>query len=393
MGKAKYVFAQLLSFLDPFVFLRIAKKYDGDKYVKHFSCWNQLAVLMFGQLSNRESLRDVVLATQAHATKAYHLGFGKAATRSNLSKANNTRDYRIFEEFAYRVVAEAQHCRATDIFKLGGKVYAFDSTTIDLCLNVFEWALFRKKKGGVKVHTLYDIETQIPTFFHITPAKLHDTQAMDVIPYEENAFYIFDRAYNDFKRLHNIESVGAYFVVRGKKNNDFRPVCWKRRFPPGSGILSDAVGYMDGQLTRQKYPDKIRRIIYLDSDTQKKFIFFTNALDINPVMVAELYHQRWNIELFFKWLKQHLKIKKFWGESENAVRIQIYAAITTYCMMAIVQKKMRIKRSIYEMLQIASISLTDTTALKDLFEIPNHNIVKEQNGSEEPTLFDCLTFN
>lgn len=393
MGKAKYVFAQLLSFLDPFVFLRIAKKYDGDKYVKHFSCWNQLAVLMFGQLSNRESLRDVVLATQAHASKAYHLGFGKAATRSNLSKANNTRDYRIFEEFAYRVVAEAQHCRATDIFKLGGKVYAFDSTTIDLCLNVFEWALFRKKKGGVKVHTLYDIETQIPTFFHITPAKLHDTQAMDVIPYEENAFYIFDRAYNDFKRLHNIESVGAYFVVRGKKNNDFRPVCWKRRFPPGSGILSDAVGYMDGQLTRQKYPDKIRRIIYLDSDTQKKFIFFTNALDINPVMVAELYHQRWNIELFFKWLKQHLKIKKFWGESENAVRIQIYAAITTYCMMAIVQKKMRIKRSIYEMLQIASISLTDTTALKDLFEIPNHNIVKERNGSEEPTLFDCLTFN
>lgn len=393
MGKAKYVFAQLLSFLDPFVFLRIAKKYDGDKYVKHFSCWNQLAVLMFGQLSNRESLRDVVLATQAHATKAYHLGFGKAATRSNLSKANNTRDYRIFEEFAYRVVAEAQHCRVTDIFKLGGKVYAFDSTTIDLCLNVFEWALFRKKKGGVKVHTLYDIETQIPTFFHITPAKLHDTQAMDVIPYEENAFYIFDRAYNDFKRLHNIESVGAYFVVRGKKNNDFRPVCWKRRFPPGSGILSDAVGYMDGQLTRQKYPDKIRRIIYLDSDTQKKFIFFTNALDINPVMVAELYHQRWNIELFFKWLKQHLKIKKFWGESENAVRIQIYAAITTYCMMAIVQKKMRIKRSIYEMLQIASISLTDTTALKDLFEIPNHNIVKERNGSEEPTLFDCLTFN
>lgn len=393
MGKAKYVFAQLLSFLDPFVFLRIAKKYDGDKYVKHFSCWNQLAVLMFGQLSNRESLRDVVLATQAHATKAYHLGFGKAATRSNLSKANNTRDYRIFEEFAYRVVAEAQHCRATDIFKLGGKVYAFDSTTIDLCLNVFEWALFRKKKGGVKVHTLYDIETQIPTFFHITPAKLHDTQAMDVIPYEENAFYIFDRAYNDFKRLHNIESVGAYFVVQGKKNNDFRPVCWKRRFPPGSGILSDAVGYMDGQLTRQKYPDKIRRIIYLDSDTQKKFIFFTNALDINPVMVAELYHQRWNIELFFKWLKQHLKIKKFWGESENAVRIQIYAAITTYCMMAIVQKKMRIKRSIYEMLQIASISLTDTTALKDLFEIPNHNIVKERNGSEEPTLFDCLTFN
>lgn len=385
MNKGKYVFSQLLSFLDPFVFLRISKKYCGDKYVKTFSCWNQLAVMMFGQLSNRESLRDLVLATQAHANKAFRLGFGKAVTKSNLSKANNNRDYRIFAEFAYRVMSEARQCRATEIFKLGGKVYAFDSSTIDLCLSVFGWALFRKRKGGIKLHTLYDIETQIPTFFHITPARNHDTRAMDAIPYEENSFYIFDRAYNDFGRLFTINGVGAYFVVRGKKNNDFKPMRWKRRLP--AGVLSDAIGYMAGQLTMSKYPEKIRRILYLDPESGRTFIFFTNALDISPLKVAELYHNRWQIELFFKWLKQHLKVKKFWGVSENAVRIQIYTAVTAYCMMAIVQKKMDVQRSIYEMLQVVSVSLTDTVELKALFCKPNCNIVNELNDSSEPTLF------
>ena len=385
MNKGKYVFSQLLSFLDPFVFLRISKKYCGDKYVKTFSCWNQLAVMMFGQLSNRESLRDLVLATQAHANKAFRLGFGKAVTKSNLSKANNNRDYRIFAEFAYRVMSEARQCRATEIFKLSGKVYAFDSSTIDLCLSVFGWALFRKRKGGIKLHTLYDIETQIPTFFHITPARNHDTRAMDAIPYEENSFYIFDRAYNDFGRLFTIDGVGAYFVVRGKKNNDFKPMRWKRRLP--AGVLSDAIGYMAGQLTMSKYPEKIRRILYLDPESDRTFIFFTNALDISPLKIAELYHNRWQIELFFKWLKQHLKVKKFWGVSENAVRIQIYTAVTAYCMMAIVQKKMDVQRSIYEMLQLVSVSLTDTVELKALFCKPNCNIVNELNDSSEPTLF------
>lgn len=389
MHKGKYVFSQLLDFLDRNGFNYLARKYDGDKYVKHLTCYNQLAVLMFGQLSNRESLRDVVLATQAHAGKAFHLGFGRHVSKSTLAEANSKRDYRIFEEFAYKVVDEARRCRADEIFKLGGNVYAFDSTTIELCLETFSWAMYRKnqQKGGIKVHTLYDIETSIPTFFHITEANVNDVKAMDAIPYGENSFYIFDRGYNDFKRLYNIENVGAYFVVRGKKNNDFKPLKWSRRFPKDSGILSDAVGYMNGELTRQNYPDKIRRIIYWDKENGRMFIFFTNALDINPVMVAELYHQRWQIELFFKWIKQHLKIKKFWGTSENAVRIQIYSAITAYCMMAIVQKKMRLKRSIYEMLQIASISLTDTTHLRDLFALPNFSIVNELDGSTEPTLF------
>ena len=366
MNKGKYVFSQLLDFLDRNDFNYLARKYDGDKYVKQLTCYNQLATLMFGQLSNRESLRDVVLATQALAPKAYALGFGKFVTRSNLSKANNNRDYHIFEEFAYQVVAEARKCRATDIFSLGGNVYAFDSTTIELCLETFKWAIFRKhqRKGGIKVHTLYDLETSIPTFFHITEARVNVLNALDAIPYEEDSFYIFDRGYNDFK-----------------------PMKWTRRFPKGSGILSDAIGYMNSEQTRFKYPEKIRRITYLDEEQKLKFIFFTNALDISPMMVAELYHNRWQIELFFKWLKQHLKIKKFWGESENAVRIQIYTAITTYCMMAIVQKKMGIDRSIYEMLQLVSVSLTEKTPLDKLFGKPNYNIVNELDGSSEPTLF------
>ena len=211
--------------------------------------------------------------------------------------------------------------------------------------------------------------------------------AMDVIPYEEDSFYIFDRGYNDFERLFRINAIGAYFIVRGKKNNDFKPMKWTRRFPPGSGILSDAIGYMNGELTRGKYPERVRRIVYWDDEQKRKFIFFTNALDISPIMVAELYHNRWQIELFFKWLKQHLKIKKFWGESENAVRIQIYTAITAYCMMAIVQKKMGINRPIYEMLQLVSVSLTEKTPLDKLFGKPNYNIVNDLDGSSEPSLF------
>ena len=345
MSNGKLVYSQLLDFLDRNHFNYLVRKYDGDKYVKNFTCYNQLAVLMYGQLSNRESLRDVVFAAQALEDKAYRLGFGKNVSKSTLADANNKRDYHIFEQFAYHTVAEARECRASDIFKLGGNVYAFDSTTIELCLETFKWAIYRKnqRKGGIKVHTLYDLETSIPTFFHITEARVNDMNAMDVIPYEEDSFYIFDRGYNDFERLFRINAIGAYFIVRGKKNNDFKPMKWTRRFPPGSGI--------------------------------------------SPMMVAELYHNRWQIELFFKWLKQHLKIKKFWGESENAVRIQIYTAITAYCMMAIVQKKMGIDRPIYEMLQLASASLAEFKPLDKLFRKPNYNIVNELDGSTEPTLF------
>ncbi len=251
--------------------------------------------MMFGQLFNRERLREVVLATQALADKAYHWGFGEYASRSTLTDANNNLDYHIFEEFDYHTVIEARKCRAIEIFKLGGNVYAFDSTTIELCLETFKWAILREKqrKGGIKVHTLYDHETSIPTFFHITEGKVNDMNAIDLIPYEENSFYIFDRGYNDFARLFRGNVIGAHFIVRGKKNNDFKPMKWTRHFPPDSGILSDAIGYINSEQTRFKYPEKIRRIFYRDEKHQRKFILFTNALDISPIMVAKFYHNRW----------------------------------------------------------------------------------------------------
>ena len=228
MNTGSYVFAQMVKFLDEFVFLRIVKKYDGDKYVKHFSCWNQLLTLMFGQLTGKPSLRRFIIASAPIQKKFYSLGMGRNVTRSNLSKANNTRDYRIFEEFANHTVGVAQEMRIENIFKLGGKVYAFDSTTIDLCLSVYEWAHFRRAKGGIKVHTLFDLEAQVPTIFHITKAKLHDVNGMDAIPYEPGSFYVFDRAYNDFRRLHHIKEVGSFFVVRAKNPLKYQYVRWKR---------------------------------------------------------------------------------------------------------------------------------------------------------------------
>ena len=237
MNKDKYVFAQMVGFLDNFKFLRIVKKYDGNHYVKHFTCWNQLLTLMFGQLCNRESLRDLIVALNAHQEKCYHLGVGKHVTRSNLAKANENRDYRIFEDFAFYMMGEARNKRVNDIFQLNGNVYAFDSTTIDLCLKLFPWAKFRKYKGGIKVHTLYDVETQVPAFIHITEAKVNDVKAMDSISYESGSYYVFDRAYNDYKRLFKIHMKDSFFVVRAKTNIKSRVLRWKRRLL--KNILSD----------------------------------------------------------------------------------------------------------------------------------------------------------
>lgn len=238
MYNVKYVFSQLVTFMNRSKFNRIVEKYNGNRYVKHFTCWNQLLAMMYGQLCNRSSLRDLITILDAHSSKWYHLGLGRSVSKTNLAYANQNRDYRIFEEFAYYMVSEAWDKRKTKIFELQGNVYAFDSTTIDLCLAVFWWAKFRKKKGGVKIHTLYDVETQIPTFFHITTASVHDSKAMDVIPYEQGSYYIFDRAYNDFRRLFKIHTIEAFFVVRAKKNLQYKMVKWKRRLP--HNVLSDA---------------------------------------------------------------------------------------------------------------------------------------------------------
>ncbi len=386
MHKDKFVFSQLIVFLDRNKFNYIVRKHDGDKYVKHFTCWNQLLSLMFGQLSNRESLRDLIVALDAHHSKCYHLGMGRNVSRSSLARANQDRDYHIFEEYAYYLVNEARKKRVSDIFKLGGNVYAFDSTTIDLCLSVFWWAKFRKKKGGIKVHTLYDVETQIPAFFHITEASVHDSKAMNEIPYESGSYYIFDRAYNNFKMLYRIHQIGACFVVRAKKNLQYKPIKWKRRLP--KNVLSDMTIELTGFYPKQYYHEPLRLVRYWDEEQKREFVFLTNATHIFALQVAELYKNRWQVELFFKWLKQHLKIKKFWGTTENAVRIQIYTAICTYCLVAIVQHDMQLDRSTYEILQILSISLTDKTPLRDLFDKTKFQNDKERFEPDGQTLFD-----
>ena len=386
MNKEKYVFAQLISFLNEDKFRRIVNKFQGNRYIKHFTCWNQLLSLMFGQLSNRESLRDLIIALDAHHSKCYHLGIGRNVSRSSLSRANQYRDYHIFEEYAYYLINEARQKRATEIFKLGGNIYAFDSTTIDLCLAVFWWAKFRRKKGGIKVHTLYDVETQIPAFIHITEAAVHDSKTMKEIPYESGSYYIFDRAYNNFKMLYKVHQIDAFFVVRAKKNLQYKSIKWKRRLP--KNVLSDVTIELIGFYPKQYYPEQFRLVRYWDEEQKREFVFLTNAMHISALQVAELYKNRWQVELFFKWLKQHLKIKKFWGTTENAVRVQIYSAICTYCLVAIVQHDMQLDRSTYEVLQILSISLTDKTLLRDLFDKTKFQNDKERFGPNGPNLFN-----
>ena len=387
MNKDKYVFAQLLEYLDYDKFRHLVDKYDGNRYVKHLTCWNQLLALMFGQLGNRESLRDVIVALEAHRSKCFHLGLGrKPIAKTTLATANQNRDYRIFEEFAFYMMAQAREKRSADIFKLGGQVYASDSTTIPLCLSVFWWAKFRKKKGGVKAHVLYDLEAQVPAFYHITTASVYDSKAMPEIPYETGAYYVFDRGYNNFGELYRIQRMESFFVVRAKSNLQYRCVKWKRRLP--KNILTDAEIELTVYKSRKDYPENLRLVRYYDEEQDREFMFLANAMDLTAQQIADLYKNRWQIELFFKWLKQHLKIKKFWGTTENAVRIQISAAITAYCLVAIIQHDMQLKRSTYEVLQILSMSLTDKTPLRELFDKTYSNDVKEQSGPLIPGLFD-----
>ena len=387
MNQGQYVFSQLVSHLDINHFNYLARKYDGNKYVKHFSCWNQLLAMMFGQLSNRESLRDVVVALEAHHSKCKFLGIGsKPIAKTTLASANQNRDYRIFEDFAFYMMKEACEKRATNLLDIRGKKYAFDSTTIPLCLSTFPWARFRRKKGGVKAHVLYDIEAQVPAFYTVTTASKHDSTAMSSIPYEPNAYYIFDRAYDSFKELYRIHLTDSFFVVRAKTNLKYKIVKWKRRMP--KNVLTDAEVKLTGYLSEKKYPESFRLIRYYDEEEEREFTFLTNAKHLNALEVAELYKKRWLVELFFKWLKQHLKIKKFWGTTENAVRIQIAVAIITYCLVAIVHHDMKLERSTYEVLQILSISLTDKTHLTDLFDKTKFNDVKELDCPLFPGLFD-----
>ncbi|MCX6233097.1 MAG: IS4 family transposase [Bacteroidetes bacterium] len=381
MNNGKYVFAQLIEFLPQRVFDSIVAKYLGNKYVRHFTCWNQLLSMIFGQLTNRDSLRDLIVAIEAHSRKTYHLGFGKSVTRSNFAKANENRNSKIFEEFAYYLIDIARQKRANDNFEIKGKVYAFDSSTIDLCLSVFWWAKFRKAKGGIKIHTLYDITTQIPAFIHITTASVNDMNAMDVIPYESGAYYIFDRGYVDFTRLYKITNHSAYFVIRAKTNLKFERM-YSNKVVKTTGVRSDQIGKLTGFYVSKQYPEKLRKVKFYDQETKRTFVFLTNNMELTAEQIALLYKNRWQVELFFKWIKQHLKIKSFWGTSENAVRIQIYSAIIAYCLVAIVGFDLRIDRSIYEILQVLGISLLDKTPVKELFTNIDYKDVKELNYNQ-----------
>lgn len=381
MNQGKYVFSQLVKFLPQRVFDRITANYQGNKSVKHFTCWNQLLCMIFRQLSARESLRDLITTIEAHQSKSYHLGFGKSITRSNLSKANEKRNYKIFEEFATHLISIAQLKNSNDIFDIKGNIYAFDSSTVDLCLSVFCWAHFRKTKAGIKLHTLFDVNSQIPVFIHITKANIHDVNAMDVIDYEPFAYYIFDRAYVDYKRLYRITKAKAYFVVRAKSNIKFNRM-YSNTVDKTTGIKYDQIGKIEGFYTSKDYPKKLRKIKFSDKENGKTLVFLTNNFELSANDIALLYKQRWQVELFFKWIKQHLKVKTFWGRTENAVRIQINIAIITYCLISIIAKDLKINRSIYEIIQILSASLFDKTSVNELLMKSDYNNVNELNTNQ-----------
>jgi len=381
MNSGKYIFSQITEFLPKRVFDCIVFRFSGDKYVRHFSCWNQMLCMIFGQLTNRDSLRDLIVAIEAHVRKTYHLGFGKNVTRSNLSKANESRNSKIFEEFAYHLIGIARKKRANEDFEIKGKIYAFDSTTIDLCLNVFWWAKFRKAKGGIKLHTLFDITTKIPAFIHVTAATVNDVKAMDYISCESDAYYIFDRGYVDFTRLYKITNHSAYFVIRAKTNLKFERM-YSKKVDKTTGVRSDQIGKLTGFHVSKQYPEKLRKVKFYDSETKRTFVFLTNNMELTAEQTALLYKNRWQVELFFKWIKQHLKIKSFWGTSENAVRIQIYTAIIAYCLVAIIGYDLKIERSIYEILQVLGISMLDKTPVKELFTNIDCKNVKELNYNQ-----------
>jgi Domain of unknown function (DUF4372)/Transposase DDE domain len=378
MNQGKYIFAQLTDFLPRRLFDSIVENHQGNKYVRTFTCWNQMLCMVFGQLTNRDSMRDLMLSLEAHQSKYYHLGFGSSISRRNLGEANEKRNSVIFEEFAYVLIDQARKsCYSADFeIKVDGNIYALDSTTIDLCLSVFWWAEFRKAKGGIKMHTLFDVNTSIPSFIHITNAKLHDVNVLDIICFEQGSFYIMDKAYIDFDRLFKLHKQGAYYVTRAKDNMCFRRI-YSKPVDKKAGVLYDQIGMLETYKSKKEYPDKLRRIKYYDDESKKTFVFLTNNTELKAEEIAFLYKKRWEVELFFKWMKQHLKIKSFWGITLNAVKIQIYCAIIAYCLVAIVGNKLKVDRPIYEILQILSISLLDKAPVREILAKCDYKDVKE----------------
>lgn len=384
MNQGKYVFAQLIEFLSYNDFISCVSKYNGNYKVKTFSCWHQLLYMIFGQLSNRESLSDLIVCLQSQQNKSYHLGMGKGTSKANLAKANEKRDFRIYESFASILVTEVQRFAIPELsfnLSIDAPVYAIDATVIDLCLNIFWWGKFRKHKAAVKLHTILDVKTNIPTFIYITSGAVHEVNSLDHLPIEEGSYYVMDKAYIDFGRLYRMHQAGSFFVTRAKENFTFVRIT-SREVDKSTGLKCDQTVRLKNYKVSLTYPEVIRRVKYYDKEIEMEFVFITNNFEINAIDVARLYKHRWTIELFFKWIKQHLKVKTFWGYSFNAVKTQIYIAMITYLLVALVKYQLKLKQTQYEILQILSISLLCKTPLLELLSNSYPQYVKEQEDSQ-----------
>jgi hypothetical protein len=367
VNSGKIIFSQIMEFLPSYEFRLCVNRYRGQYKIKSFSCWDQFLCMSFAQLTYRESLRDIQACLRGNQQKLYHMGFRGNISRNTLAHANQVRDWRIYADFAHALIGQARILYAQEDFgvQLKQTVYAFDATTIDLCLSLFPWAQFRQRKGAIKLHTLMDLRGSIPTLIFVTHGKVHEVNLLDDLPIEPGAVYIFDRGYLDFARLYKIHRAGAFFVIRAKSNFRFRRL-YSQKADKAKGIQADQIIELHGFYARRDYPDRLRRIRYYDAEKKKRLIFLTNNFILPATTIAELFRCRWKIELFFKWVKQHLRIKAFYGTSENAVKTQIWIAISAYVLVAIIKKKLKVEASLYTMLQILSVSLFEKTPLFQL---------------------------
>ena len=358
MNSGKTIFAQLMDFVPTYEFRKCVDRYNGNHKVISFSCWDQYLCMAFAQLTYRESLRDIQVCLRATQSRLYHLGIRGKVSRNTLAHANQTRDWQIYADFAQILIAKTRSLYATDSFgiELDQAVYALDSTTIDLCLALFPWAEFRKRKGAVKLHTLLDLHGNIPSLMIITTGNVHDVNILDQLIIELGAIYIMDRGYLDFARLCKIHQASAFFVTRAKTNFS-RKRLYSQPVDKSTGVQCDQIVALKGYYAKKDYPEKLRRICYFDSKNNKKLVFLTNNFVLPAITIADLYRCRWQVELFFKWIKQHLRIKAFYGTTENAVKTQIWIAISVYVLVAIVKKTLNLDQSLYTILQILSVTL------------------------------------
>ena len=368
MNSGKTIFAQLMDFFPVYEFRRCVERYHGNYKVKSFSCWDQFLCMAFAQLSYRESLRDIEACLRSAQRKVYHMGIRGKVSRNTLAHANEVRDWRMYADFAQILITRARRLYANDPFgvELDQAVYALDSTTIDLCLSLFPWAKFRKHKGAVKLHTLLDLHGSIPSVIFITHGKIHDVNILDDLILEAGAIYLMDRGYLDFARLYAISQTPAFFVTRTKSNFDFKRL-YSQPIDKSTGVQCDKIIVLGGFYTQKDYPTKLRRIRYFDAKKNKRLVFLTNNFALSALTIAELFRCRWRIELFFKWIKQHLRIKAFYGTTENAVKTQIWIAISVYVLVAIVKKHLNLDMSLYTILQILSVTLFEKTPILEAF--------------------------